>query len=258
MTEPNSPAESRLRASHTPEAIRRRLQSGPTSVYLRDFVYGAVDGTVTTFAVVSGVAGAGLPSGVVIVLGLANLLGDGFSMAVSAFHGIRAEEELRERVRQEELLHIATCPDGEREEIRQIFAAKGFKGDLLEEIVSVITSDEGRWVQTMVQDEHGLALEGPNGWKSAIATFIAFLIVGSTPLIVFLIDYFQPGILPRPFLLSSLMSGAAFFGIGAIKSRFVERTWYGAGLETLFAGAAASGLAWLVGWLLQDVARTVG
>ena len=249
-----SPADqSKLHESHTPEAIQQRLQSGPTSVYLREFVYGAVDGTVTTFAVVSGVAGAGLSSGVVIVLGLANLLADGFSMAVSAFHGIRAEEEIRERVRQEEQQHIAEYPDGEREEIRQIFAAKGFEGELLEEIVTVITSDENRWIQTMVQDEHGLALEGPNGWKAAFATFIAFQLVGCVPLIVFLLDYFTPGRITAPFLISGAMTCVAFFGIGAFKSRFVERTWYGAGFETLAAGVAASGLAWLVGWMLRGI-----
>lgn len=249
----SSPPESELQKSHTPEAIQRRLQSGPPSVYLREFVYGAVDGTVTTFAVVSGVAGAGLSSGIVIVLGLANLLADGFSMAVSAFHGIRAEEEIRERVRQEEHQHIAHYPAGEREEIRQIFAAKGFEGELLEEIVTVITSDEKRWVQTMVQDEHGLALEGPDGFKAACATFVAFLLAGSVPLVVFLFDYFGPNQIATPFLISSTMTGVAFFGIGAVKSRFVERTWYGAGLETLLAGAAASALAWLVGWMLRGI-----
>ena len=73
----------KIRAMHTPAAIQDRLRAGPPCSYLRDFIYGAVDGIITTFAVVSGVAGAGLPSGVVIVLGTANLAGDGFSMAVS-------------------------------------------------------------------------------------------------------------------------------------------------------------------------------
>ena len=84
-------------ADHSPAAIRRRLQDGPGHSYLRDFVFGAVDGTVTTFAVVSGAAGAGLPAGVVIVLGMANLLGDGFSMAVGNFLGTRADQQLRAR-----------------------------------------------------------------------------------------------------------------------------------------------------------------
>jgi len=70
-----------LAATHTPERIRQRLQARATHSYLRDFVYGAIDGTVTTFAVVSGVAGAGLSTSVILILGIANLVGDGFSMA---------------------------------------------------------------------------------------------------------------------------------------------------------------------------------
>ena len=85
--------------SHRPAAIRQRLAGDFQGNYLRDFIYGAIDGTVTTFAVVSGVAGAGLDSTVVIILGMANLLGDGFSMAASNYLGIRAEQQLQEKIR---------------------------------------------------------------------------------------------------------------------------------------------------------------
>jgi hypothetical protein len=78
---------------HTREAIRRRLAAGPRLNYLRDWIYGGIDGAVTTFAIVSGVVGAEFSSVVILVLGFANLLADGFSMAASNFSGTRAERE---------------------------------------------------------------------------------------------------------------------------------------------------------------------
>src|SRR5262245_60870423 len=130
-----------LQSQHTPEVVAARLQNGNQHDYLSAFVLGAVDGTVTTFAVAAGVAGASLPNYVALILGGANLLADGFSMAVGNYLGTQADRQLMEKVRRIEERHIDVVPDGEREEIRQIFANKGFQGDVLEHIVEVITED---------------------------------------------------------------------------------------------------------------------
>ncbi len=237
--------------SHTPEGIRERLRSKTNHSYLRDFVYGGIDGAVTTFAVVSGVAGAELSSGIVVVLGLANLLGDGFSMAAGNYLGSKADLQLLEAARAMEEKHIDRYPEGEREEVRQIFGGKGFEGEDLERVVDVITANRALWVDTMLQEELGLALDRPNPMRAAVVTFASFLVIGILPLIVFLFDYFSP--LQSPFAYSSIVTLGAFFVVGAVKARFVPQKWYLAGLETVFVGGIAAALAYIVGMALKSV-----
>ena len=131
-------------------SVRERLAARRQHNYLGDAVLGAIDGCVTTFAVVASAVGAGFSGVVVIVLGLANLLADGFSMAVGNYLGVKSEPERVERARRAEQHHIDGVPEGEREEIRQIFERKGFGGDVLEKIVEGITRDRRLWVDTML------------------------------------------------------------------------------------------------------------
>ena len=250
MTQVTRFSQSDLADAHTPDRIRERLQAPTTHSYLRDFVYGAIDGTVTTFAVVSGVAGAGLSTGVIIVLGMANLLADGFSMAASNYLGTKTEEELRKKARRIEESHIRHYPEGEREEIRQIFAEKGFQDGNLEHIVDVITADRRRWVDTMLVEELRMPLEGPSAGKAAATTLVAFVVVGLIPLAAFIFNLVSPAKLSNPYLASTVLTGAAFFLIGAAKSRFVDESWHRAGFETLVIGGGAAVLAYAVGMLL--------
>jgi VIT1/CCC1 family predicted Fe2+/Mn2+ transporter len=242
-----------LAEEHTPRAVSARLGRKPTPSYLHDFIYGAIDGVVTTFAVVAGVQGAHLDESVVIILGVANLIADGFSMAVSNFLGSRAERQRRERARREEQRHIREVPEGEREEIRQIFAAKGFQGEDLDRVVGVITSDPKLWTETMMSEELGFALADPSELRAALATLVAFVTVGFLPLSAFVYDLAGIGEVEDPFAWSAVLTGIAFVVVGALKSRFVDQSWWRSGLETLIVGGLAAALAYAAGVLLQGV-----
>ena len=242
-----------LEHSHAPEAIAERIDQGTNHSYLSDFVYGAIDGTVTTFAVVSSVAGAGLDYGIVVVLGIANLVGDGFSMAAGNYLATRTNQQLRDKARAMEKRHIETVPEGEREEIRQIFARKGFTGEDLERAVEITTEREERWIDTMLVDELGISLDGPNPFRAAFTTFVAFCVVGMLPLLAFIFGLFAPITEGGMYFASTVITGIAFFLVGTTKSIFVEQRWYWSGLETLFVGGIAALLAYAVGMMLRGI-----
>jgi VIT1/CCC1 family predicted Fe2+/Mn2+ transporter len=220
---------------------------------LRDSIYGAIDGAVTTFAVIAGVFGANLDVGIVLVLGVGNLLADGFSMAVSNFLGARAEQQQHRRARLEEEAHVREIPEGEREEVRQIFARRGLSGENLENVVDAITSDPGQWVDVMMREELGLPGEQNSPWKAAAHTFVAFVVVGALPLLAYAYEAATGG-LSEPFLWSAVMTGVAFFTVGAIKGRYVGESWIRSAFETLAIGGAAALIAFIVGVLLKGLA----
>jgi vacuolar iron transporter family protein len=230
---------------HDPESIRERLAAGPRLSYLRDVVYGGIDGSVTTFAVVTGVVGAQLSPTIIVILGFANLLADGFSMAASNYLGTRTEGQEVDALRVREARHIALDPEGEREEIRQIFASKGLEGADLERVVEVVTSDHQRWIDVMITEEYGLPQQVRSARAAALATFGSFLVCGLVPLLPFLFD------VPQAFRASAVMTLGVFFAVGSSRSRWLILSWWRAGLETLTLGAVAAALAWGAGWLIE-------
>jgi len=233
---------------HTPHAIATRLEAATTHSYLGDFVLGAVDGAVTTFAIVCGVAGANLSGSVAIVLGVANLLADGLSMATSNYLKARADREVVEHFRAVEERHIDEIPAGEREEIRQIFAGKGFQGDILEEVVKVITRDRRQWVDTMLTEEWGLQLETPQPFRSGLVTFIAFFIAGSVPLVPLIALRSLPQ--NQIYLVSAAATALVFVLTGVFRGKIVGQPMIRSGLETLFVGGIAAAMAFVTGaWL---------
>ncbi|QOY53635.1 VIT1/CCC1 transporter family protein [Candidatus Sulfurimonas marisnigri] len=234
---------------HQIEAIKRRLENFKTPQNISDAVLGSIDGCVTTFAIVSGAVGAGFPSSVALVLGFANLFADGFSMAVSNYESINAQQEFADGVRRTEDEHINKYPIGEREEIKQIFLEKGFKGEVLDEIIDTICKDKGLWVETMITEEYGIQKTKANPLKSAITTFLSFIFAGGIPLMPFLIPQLE---MKEQFMLSTFLAGIMFFTVGMLKSFLFSKPMFISGMRTLLTGGTAAGLAFLTGYILQE------
>lgn len=239
--------ERQLEHSHRPREIAKRLERGPKASYLRDWVYGGIDGTVTTFAIMAGVVGANLSPGVVMVLGVANLVADGFSMAAANYSGTKAELDEYQQLRDMEERHVKLEPEGEREEVRQIFQAKGFTGAALDTVVEVITARRDRWIDTMMTEEHGMPPVTRSPLKAATMTFIAFVLCGSVPLLPY------AAMLEEPALPATIMTATTFFGIGSLRSHWSPAPWWRAGLGTLAIGMLAASAAYVVGGLLKGL-----
>ncbi|WP_194777999.1 VIT1/CCC1 transporter family protein [Pararhodonellum marinum] len=223
--------------------------------YLREFVYGGIDGAVTTFAVVAGAVGANLDPSIIIILGFANLLADGFSMSVGAFLSAKSENENYLKHRNIEYWEVDNLPQTERKEIEDIYKAKGFEGSLLQQVVDVITSDRDRWVDEMMKDELNMILETKSPFKIGLATFLSFILVGFIPLMVYVWDYFKDTTF-NVFFWTCLFTGMAFLFIGWLKSFANQTNGLKSILETLALGFLAALVAYFVGDFLESLLNT--
>lgn len=235
---------------HNPEMIRKRLSLGPKRQNISDAVLGGIDGCITTFAVVSGSVGAGFPSTVAVILGFANLFADGFSMAVSNYESSKAEADYFESIKKIEERHIEEIPEGEREEIRQIFKAKGFEGRLLEKVVDTITADKGIWLEIMLMEEHGLSKTKQSPSISAAVTFLAFVTVGAVPLLPYIVSSLE---MSQQFTISAFLAGTMFFLIGMLKSLALAQPVFLSGLRTVLTGGAAAAVAYYTAYFLREI-----
>ncbi len=220
--------------------------------YIGEFVYGGIDGSVTTFAVVAGAAGAQLDSAIVIILGFANLIADGFAMSVGSYLSTKSEKQKYQKHKNIEYWEVDHLPEKEREEVREIYAAKGFEGELLEQVVEQITADKDRWVDVMMKEELEMAEETKSPIAMGAVTFVSFLILGFIPLIIYVVDY-TVGTEADLFVYSSVMTFIIFGLIGYAKSYVTNTSRIRGMFETLFLGGSAALLAYFVGDLLEKI-----
>lgn len=224
-------------------------------LHLEDFVYGAIDGAVTTFAVVSGAIGASLSPAVILILGFANLFADGLSMAIGNYMASKTNREYIEKERRSEEWEVENAPEEGEQEIREIYSKKGFEGELLEKIVQVITEQRKVWVDTMMTEELGLIEDSRNPKETAASTFIGFGLIGLIPLIPFIfLLVVDVGLTTQSaFIYSFIFTGVAFTVVGVFKAKVVNKPVLSSALSTLLIGGVAAIVAYGIGLYLSTL-----
>jgi len=244
---------------YTEETYKRHLEKehvlSPFSTYLKEIVYGANDGIVTTFAVVAGFTGAQamgsnttLPFLTVLLFGIANLFADGASMSLGNFLSIRADQDVFRSEKDKELHEIRNSTKMEESETIHILQKKGFNKKDAQTITKLYKKNEPYWVEFMMKDE--LEMTNPEGEMplyNALATFLAFISFGIIPLL----PYFFSRSIQTAFVFSTSATFLALVLLGFLRWRVTKRSIINSIGEVVLVGGIAAIIAYIVGTMIH-------
>ncbi|EAR83460.3 integral membrane protein (macronuclear) [Tetrahymena thermophila SB210] len=223
-------------------------QHNTSGAFIKSAVYGGLDGLITTYAVVMGVAGAELQTVVILALGVSSLIGDGICMSLGDYLSTKSEIEFQRRERHREEWEVDNLPEEEKAEMIELYENKGISREDATQIVEIMSKYKQAWVDIMMVEELGLIPQEENPIKNAIVTLTSFILFGQIPLIPFVItQIFSIDANELFFYLSTGLTALFLFVLGYIKSQFTFSKWWKSGLETLFTGIMAAGSAYLIG-----------
>lgn len=225
-----------------------KIHQSEHGLYISDLVYGANDGIITTFAVVSGAAGAALPAGTIVILGLANMVADGISMGLSNYLGISSKLDFQKQERLREEFEVENFPEKEREEVREILVRWGVPEKHLEEILDAVTSDKKRWVDLMMREELGIYEDNVvYPMKHGLVTMVAFIVAGFLPLTPYVFGIATES----QFMVSIIATAASLFIVGSARTLITGANWFKSGLQMLAVGGFAAASSYYVGALVK-------
>jgi predicted membrane protein (TIGR00267 family) len=215
--------------------------------WLRDVILGGQDGLVNILGIILGVIAGGGSDTVLLVAGFAAAITESISMAAVGYTSAMSERDYYEAEKGRERAEIAAVPEVERQEIRDIYAAKGFTGSLLDGVVDTITANRENWLATMMDEElHLQPVQTRDVLRTAVVIGIATLIGHLIPLLPFLV-------LPRtPALVTAIvLSAIALFAVGAYTAVTLVGDWRKSGLKFVAIGLGAAAIGFLIGRLFN-------
>jgi vacuolar iron transporter family protein len=210
---------------------------------LRQAVFGANDGLVSTFGLLAGLVGAGVSSGVLIIASVVNMFAAGMSMGLGSYLATKSEVEFHRRLEREELHKIRTNRKAALAELKHLFSQRGVPAKDLKRHMDTVTDDEQEWLTFVLEEKHGLGKASfPNPAKGGAIMFIVFVLCGLVPLVPLL---FFTGM--HALLASACITAAALFIVGALKKQLTGRSWLSLGLENMLIGAITGTVGFIAG-----------
>ena len=236
-----------MTGSIPPEDHHRDVTGG----WLRPAVFGAMDGLVSNFALMAGVAGAAAATGAgqksVLLAGLAGLAAGAFSMAAGEYVSVASQAELAEQEFENERIELRRNAEGEAKELAQIWVRRGVDLELAEQVAEQLGRNPEAALEVHAREELGLAPgELPNPWVAAGSSFLAFALGALIPLLPFVFG--ATNLLP-----AAVLSMIGLFAAGAVVSRVTARNWLFSGLRQLAVGVLAAAVTYGFGHLVGGV-----
>lgn len=217
---------------------------------IKSIVYGGLDGIITTFAIVSGVAGASLESAVVLILGFANLLADGLSMAFSDYLSSKSEAQFKRNEKLHEESVFSKHLSKEKNELASMYEDKGFSKEDAHSLSSILSKKKDAFIQAILH-EKGIDESDESPIKSGLITFSSFVFFGFIPLLAYVLSLWIS--FSNTFAFATVLTGVTLFLLGSMKVYVTNENWFKSGLEMLIIGGVASLAAYIVGHLLGGI-----
>jgi len=237
-----------VRVAHTTRAAQpSHREAHRQANWLRDVILGGQDGLVNILGIILGVIAGGGSKTVLLAAGFAAAITESISMGAVGYTSAIAERDYYQAEQQRELAEIDATPEAERQEIRGIYAAKGFSGELLDQVVDTITANRESWLETMMDEElHLQPVQTPDIMRSAIVITIATLIGHLIPLLPFV------WLSRATSLITAIaLSALVLFGVGVYSSVTLVGDWRKNGLKMVVIGLGAAAVGFLIGRLFH-------
>eukprot|EP01117_Protostelium_nocturnum_P011260 TRINITY_DN4090_c0_g1_i1.p1 TRINITY_DN4090_c0_g1~~TRINITY_DN4090_c0_g1_i1.p1 ORF type:complete len:272 (-),score=81.96 TRINITY_DN4090_c0_g1_i1:185-1000(-) len=215
--------------------------------FVKSAIYGGLDGVASIFVSIAAVAGQkDVGVGLALVFGLAKLFAGGLSMGIGDWLATSAEVDLARTEKAREAWEFDNFPEGEIEEMVEIYVKKGLSPEAAKRIMEILSKYPQAFIDIMLAEEIGISSDifNQKPWKHGLVNFTSFMIWGSIPLIVYLVFVAIKSQLDHNviFGICAGVSILTLFIMGLIKGKLTDSNLFLSALLTVFCGAVSAGI----------------